>query len=82
MAENIAAIAETRPEDAALIDPQGTTSWTDFNGRVNRLIHVLRDAGLRKGSTVGVLMSNRREYFEVLSACAHSSMLAVPINWH
>ncbi len=82
MAENIAAIAETRPEDAALIDPHGTTSWTDFNGRVNRLIHVLRAAGLRKGSTVGVLMSNRREYFEVLSACAHSSMLAVPINWH
>ena len=27
-------------------------------------------------------MGNRREYFEILSACAHSAMLTVPINWH
>ena len=82
MAQNVAAIAEGRPDDPALIDERGTTSWCELDGRVNRLIHALREAGLGKGSTVAVLMGNRREYFEILSACSHAAMLTVPINWH
>ncbi len=82
MAENIKIIADQRPDEAALIDEQGETTWRELNDNVNRLIRVLRDAGLGTGSTVGILMSNRREYFEVLAACAHASMTAVPINWH
>jgi long-chain acyl-CoA synthetase len=82
VAEIIAEFAAERPDVDALTDEHGSTTWSDFNARTNRLIHALRGAGLSVGSTVGVLAGNRREYYEVLAACAHAGMLAVPINWH
>jgi long-chain acyl-CoA synthetase len=73
---------EARPDEAALTDERGTTTWADFDLRTNQLIHGLRAAGLKVGSTLGVLAGNRREYYEALAACAHAGMLLVPINWH
>ncbi|MDX1382405.1 MAG: AMP-binding protein, partial [Thermoanaerobaculia bacterium] len=83
MAELIRAQAEAKGADAAaLVDERGETSWGELDARVNRLIHALRDRGLRPGDRVAVLSGNRREYFEAFTACAHASLLAVPINWH
>ncbi len=82
MAENLKAHADARPDVPALVDERGETSWARLDERVNRLIHVLRRAGLEAGSTVAILSGNTREYFEVFCACAHASLIAVPINWH
>lgn len=82
MADLLLPHAQAHPEKPALIDDSGITTWEEFNLRVDRLIHVLRTAGLKTGDTVGMLMGNRREVYEVLAACAHSGLLAVPINWH
>jgi long-chain acyl-CoA synthetase len=82
MAEIIAEIAAERPDVDALTDEYGSTTWSAFDAHTNQLIHALRGAGLGVGSTVGVLSGNRREYYEVLAACAHAGLLAVPINWH
>ena len=61
MAELLAHIAERRGDVPALIDEFGETTWSDFDARVNRLIHALRRAGLPPGGTLAVLSGNRRE---------------------
>ena len=75
-------IAERKPQDPALVDEHGETSWMDFNLRVNRLVHCLRDAGLQTGDVFSVLSSNRREYYEAFAAATHGGWMLVPINWH
>ena len=82
MATLIQPFAEARPDAMAIMDDFGQTSWGDFNGRVNQLIHGLRDAGLRKGDAFSVVSGNRREYIEAFAAAAHGGWLLVPINWH
>jgi long-chain acyl-CoA synthetase len=71
-----------RTEFPALIDERGETSWSDLNGRVNRLIAVIRAHGVGPGERVAMLSGNRREMFEVFLAVAHTGVLVVPINWH
>lgn len=82
MAELIREFAEQKPEEPALVDEYGSVGWGDFNARVNRLIHALRDAGLETGDTFSVLSGNRREYVEAFAAASHGGWLLVPVNWH
>lgn len=82
MAALIQPFAESAPDDAALTDEFGTSSWQEFNSRVNQLIHALREVGLKNGDAFAVLSGNRREYFEAFTAAAHGGWLLVPINWH
>jgi len=82
MAALIEPYAESMPDDPALIDEFGITSWKDFNGRVNQLIHALRRAGLQSGDAFSVLSGNRREYFEAFAAASHGGWLLIPVNWH
>ncbi len=82
MAIVLAELSTRHPDRAALIDERGTTTWAELDERVNRLIHALRTAGLRKGDVFAVLSGNSREYFECFLAAAHAGMLVVPVNWH
>ena len=81
MAELLAHSVERRGDVPALIDEFGETTWSDFDARVNRLIHALRSAGLPPGGTLAVLSGNRREYYELVAACLHSGWILVPVNW-
>jgi long-chain acyl-CoA synthetase len=74
--------AEANPDEAALVDDYGSTSWSEFNGRVNQLIHALRDLGMTTGDTFSVISGNRREYLEAFAAASHGGWMLVPINWH
>lgn len=74
--------ADSKPDEAALIDEFGETSWAEFNQRVNRLINQLRSAGLQTGDIFSVFSGNRREYYEAFAAASHGGWLLVPINWH
>ena len=82
MANLIAPFANAKPEEIALVDDFGETTWTDFNERVNQLVHALRDKGLKTGDAFAVVSGNRREYFEAFAAAAHGGWLLVPVNWH
>jgi long-chain acyl-CoA synthetase len=82
MAKLFAEAAARRPDDPALIDESGTTTWGALDERTNRLIHALRAGGVRPGDTVALLSGNRREYFEVMSAGMHAGFFVVPVNWH
>jgi long-chain acyl-CoA synthetase len=82
MAHLIRLIAEQKPDEHALVDEFGETSWREFNLRVNRLVNKLREVGLKKGDVFAILSGNRREYFEAFAAACHGGWVLVPINWH
>ncbi|NRA00235.1 MAG: AMP-binding protein, partial [Myxococcales bacterium] len=68
--------------EIALADEFGETSWADFDRRVNRLVHALRDAGMQTGDTLSILSGNRREVFEAIAAATQAGWRYVPVNWH
>ena len=82
MAELTAAFAAQKPDEPALIDESGTTTWAELDDRVNRLVHALRGRGLRAHDTIALVCGNRREFFEVFLAAAHGAWVVVPVNWH
>jgi len=67
---------------AAITDERGSTSWGDFNARVNQIIAAFRREGVAAGDVIAVFAGNCREYYELMAAANHSGVLYVPINWH
>ena len=82
MADVIAKHAAARGDAAALIDDEGTTTWSQLDERVNRLIHALRARGVEPGGTIAAMVGNRREYYEVVLAAMHTGSACVLVNWH
>ncbi len=74
--------AAERPDQAALIDENGETTWSELAHRVTRLSRAFADRGIGSGDTIAVMMGNRRELFEILLAAAHTGFTVVPVNWH
>jgi long-chain acyl-CoA synthetase len=75
-------IAERKGDALALVDERGTTSWGQFDARVNQLIHGFQGMGLVHGDTVALMCGNRAAFFEVMTAGLHSGLYVVPVNWH
>jgi acyl-CoA synthetase (AMP-forming)/AMP-acid ligase II len=74
--------AKEMPGELAIDDGQGTCTWSEFNGRVNRWIRLFREHGLEVGDRLSLLIGNRRETFEALTACLHAGITVVPVNYH
>ena len=72
----------TPPGSAAVDDGVRSATRAELDGRVNRWIGLLRGLGLRTGDAAAVVAGNRVETVEVLLACLHSGVTAVPVNWH
>ncbi len=58
------------------------TTWTQFDGRVNRLIRAFQVAGLAPGDTIALMYGNGAPFFEVMTAGLHAGLYVVPVNWH
>jgi long-chain acyl-CoA synthetase len=82
MAELSRERAEAQPDGIAYVDEFTTRTNAEFDERVNRLVHALRDQGLKVGDVAGIISGNRGEFFEINSAVSHSGLTLVPINWH
>ena len=76
------AFATTRGDELALADDNDTLTWAQLDGRVNQLIHSLRNAGIKAGDTIAINSGNCNEWFEVAFACASAGITYVPVNWH
>ncbi len=50
-----------RPEQTAVIAPDGSFTYADLAGRANQLTRVLRESGARPNALVGVMVGNRWE---------------------
>lgn len=78
----LADIVAERSQEPAVIDARGTTTWSELDERVTRLVHALADRGLQTGDAVVAMLGNQVEFLEVTLACAHGGWLLVPLNWH
>ena len=75
------AAATAEPDRIAVIDPAGQ-EWTagEIASGANRLVHALRERGLREGDPVATLLPNRAEVIEVLMALFQAGWNFVPLN--
>jgi long-chain acyl-CoA synthetase len=82
MVELMSPFVTSRPEDPALVDETGVTTWRELNERANQFVHALRARGIEDHATIAVMSGNRRELFEAFVGAMHANWLAVPVNWH
>jgi long-chain acyl-CoA synthetase len=82
MAELLRPYAEARPDEPAVTDERGVTTWREFQARVDRLAGALRGLGLGDGDAIAIHSANRREYFELMAAATHIGLRYVMVNWH
>jgi malonyl-CoA/methylmalonyl-CoA synthetase len=57
-----------------------TLRFGELHARSNQLAHTLARRGLRAGDRVGVYLSNRVEFVDLLLACVKLGLVLVPIN--
>ncbi|HEY0648742.1 AMP-binding protein [Phenylobacterium sp.] len=75
--------AEVQPDKAAVIDPDGRVrTFAEVNANANRIVRLLRGAGLKAGDAVALVLSNRAEFIEVQAATLRGGFRITPINWH
>jgi len=55
-------------------------TFSQYNDRVNSLIHALHDMGVKKGAVVGVLSWNCLEYADVFGATGKGGFILAPFN--
>ncbi len=69
------------PGKTALVFGDVRLSWAEVNARVNRLVHVLVERGVRKGDRVAILALNDHRYLETYWGLAKLGAIAVPLNY-
>ena len=74
--------ARLAPESSAIaLGRRPLVTYRELAGRVTRLAAGLRSKlGLAKGDRVALAMKNCPEYYELMFACWHAGLVAVPMN--
>jgi len=68
------------PDSEAFVYDTQPISFSEFNHRVNRLIHGLQALGIKKGDNIGILSWNRIEYCEVFGAAMKGGFVLSHFN--
>jgi long-chain acyl-CoA synthetase len=76
--------AEAHPDHPAVVMAGSglVTTYRDLDGRSNRLAHLLRDAGLRTGDHLALMMENAPEFLEITWAAQRSGLYYTALNSH
>jgi acyl-CoA synthetase (AMP-forming)/AMP-acid ligase II len=71
-----------RCDQAALIlEPSGRKmTFAEFDANANRLAHLFRKAGLRRGDHIAIFMENNLRYCEVMSAAERTGLYYTCVN--
>jgi long-chain acyl-CoA synthetase len=73
----------TPDKPAIVMYPSGTAvTFAELEARANRLAHHFRNAGLREGDAVAILMENNEHFHAVMWAARRAGLYYVPINTH
>lgn len=72
--------ARVQPDRPLLTFRGTTTSWAEFDRRVDRLARALHGLGVRRGDRVASLMHNRPEFLEAFWATVRLGALFAPLN--
>jgi long-chain acyl-CoA synthetase len=76
-------LAAEDPGWVAAVDPDGTPHTAgDLLARCNRLVHALRDRGLRTGDGICGLLPNGTDGLVVYLAALQAGWYYTPVNWH
>jgi long-chain acyl-CoA synthetase len=79
IAAHVARHAQEIPERIALLQGDLAVTWTELDGRVNRIAGVLADAGCGAGSRVAILAANSIAYVEVFLGALRAGACVVPL---
>ncbi|MFC2069754.1 long-chain-fatty-acid--CoA ligase [Chloroflexota bacterium] len=69
------------PEQEAFAYGPERITYSQFNGRVNSLVHALQAMGVKKGDAIGILSYNCLEYADVYGAAMKGGYIASPFNF-
>jgi len=69
-----------QPDQEAFVYKGERITFSEFNARVNSLIHGLQTMGVKKGDTIGILSWNCLGYAEVYGAAMKGGFIASPFN--
>ncbi len=74
--------ADEHPDQPALIMAGSgeTLTFAEFEANANRLAHLYRDAGLRRGDHVAFFVENHLRYFETMAAAERAGLYYTCIN--
>jgi long-chain acyl-CoA synthetase len=74
--------AQEHPDQPALVMAASGESLTfaEFEANANRLAHLFRSAGLKRGDHVAMLLENHLRYFETMAAAERTGMYYTCIN--
>jgi acyl-CoA synthetase (AMP-forming)/AMP-acid ligase II len=64
----------------AFIYGKERATFSEYNSRVNRLVHTLQAMGVKKGDVIGILSWNCLEYAYILGAAMKGGFIASPYN--
>ncbi|NPV60744.1 MAG: AMP-binding protein [Actinobacteria bacterium] len=67
------------PDKTALVFEGKRWTWSELNGRINRLCNALGSLGLRKGDKVAILTENVPAIVELNYACAKAGIVFFPV---
>jgi len=82
MAQGVIEYALADPERLMVSDGITTLNRQQTNEALNRVIHVLRDHGLRQGDVVSMMMGNSTEFVVVMMGASLAGISHVAVNWH
>jgi fatty-acyl-CoA synthase len=77
----IAHHADRNPDGEAVSMDAEQRSWGALNARTATLAGALRDAGVKPGDVVALLLHNSIEFVELLCATGHLGAIVMPLNW-
>jgi acyl-CoA synthetase (AMP-forming)/AMP-acid ligase II len=69
-----------QPNQEAFVYGSERITFSEFNARVNSLIHALQAMGVKKGDVIGILSWNCLGYVEVYGAAMKGGFIASPFN--
>ena len=67
-------------DDEAFVYGTERITFSQYNARVNGLIHGLCDMGVKKGDVIGILSWNCLEYVDVYGAAMKGGFIVSPFN--
>ncbi|MEV7694772.1 AMP-binding protein [Microbacterium sp. NPDC089189] len=75
------AVARALPDRAAIVAPEGETTYAELVAQAGALAAHLERQGLRQGDAVAIFSYNRPEYLVALFACFATGLAPVPMNF-
>jgi long-chain acyl-CoA synthetase len=79
---SVALAAARDPDRIAVYSEYGNRTFGELNANANRIVRVLRAAGVAYGDRVALLCRNRAEFVEVALATARGGFWLTAVNWH